>query len=218
MANCVSGAKPRRAASLFDMRFRQIDDGSRHTRRLRRLPSQSALRQAPVRRPDTARSTAHLVENRLTAIAPSSNQLSVRGRLSIAPAFQRVGVRGVRWSPTASTARERFPRLASQSDTRRSVRAARCRITGAEFYVNGGRIPSPRRGTTITRDPSSGESVAPVPLRARERRGIRDADGGVPHLQTSVTLWRLHLHPRVLFGLRFSRSDSVRSAASTRSP
>jgi hypothetical protein len=50
------------------------------------------------------------------------------------------------------------------------------------------------RGTTITRDPSTGDSVDPVtPLVRAEGAEIGVRTVAAPHLQTSVTLWTLSL-------------------------
>src|SRR5262249_32070568 len=69
-------------------------------------------------------------------------------------------------------------------------------FNGTEFYVNGGFgfHSNDARGTTITRDPSTGEAVEPVTPLVRAKGaevGVRTV--AARHLQTSVTLWTLSL-------------------------
>src|SRR5262245_7981960 len=75
-------------------------------------------------------------------------------------------------------------------------------FNGTEFYVNGGFgfHSNDARGTTITRDPSTGEAVDPVTPLVRGKGaevGLRTV--AVRHLQTSVTLWTLSLASELVF-------------------
>jgi len=75
-------------------------------------------------------------------------------------------------------------------------------FSGTEFYVNGGFgfHSNDARGTTITRDPSTGEAVDPVTPLVRAKGaevGVRTV--AAPHLQTSVTLWTLSLASELVF-------------------
>jgi hypothetical protein len=73
---------------------------------------------------------------------------------------------------------------------------------GTEFYVDAGYgyHSNDARGTTITRDPSTGEpadQVTPL-VRARGAEvGLRSI--AVPHVQTTVALWRLDLASELVF-------------------
>lgn len=75
-------------------------------------------------------------------------------------------------------------------------------FSGTEFYVNGGLgfHSNDARGTTITRDPSTGEpadAVTPL-VRARGAEvGVRTV--AARHLQTSLTLWSLSLASELVF-------------------
>ena len=71
-----------------------------------------------------------------------------------------------------------------------------------EFYVNAGTgyHSNDARGSTITRDPSTGESADPVTPLARARGaevGVRTV--AIPRVQTTVALWRLDLASELLF-------------------
>ena len=71
-----------------------------------------------------------------------------------------------------------------------------------EFYVNGGFgfHSNDARGTTISRDPSTGEPVDPVTPLVRAKGaevGVRTV--AVPHLQTSVALWTMSLASELVF-------------------
>ncbi|MFN7983893.1 MAG: TonB-dependent receptor [Vicinamibacterales bacterium] len=73
---------------------------------------------------------------------------------------------------------------------------------GTEFYVNAGVgfHSNDARGTTITRDPSTGERVEPVtPLvrAAGSELGVRTV--ALPHLQSTLTLWTLSLDSELVF-------------------
>ena len=73
---------------------------------------------------------------------------------------------------------------------------------GTEIYVNAGLgfHSNDARGTTITRDPSTGEAVDPVTPLVRAKgaeAGIRTV--AVPHLQTSLTVWTLSLASELVF-------------------
>jgi outer membrane receptor protein involved in Fe transport len=73
---------------------------------------------------------------------------------------------------------------------------------GTELYANAGLgfHSNDARGTTITRDPGTGEAVDPVTPLARARgaeAGIRTV--AVPHLQTSLTAWTLSLASELVF-------------------
>lgn len=73
---------------------------------------------------------------------------------------------------------------------------------GTEFYANAGLgfHSNDARGTTITRDPSTGEPVDPVTPLVRAKGaevGVRTV--AVPHLQTSVAVWTLHLDSELIF-------------------
>ena len=73
---------------------------------------------------------------------------------------------------------------------------------GTELYVNGGLgfHSNDARGTTITRDPGTGEAVDPVTPLVRAtgaEAGIRTV--AVHHLQTSLTVWTLALKSELLF-------------------
>ena len=75
-------------------------------------------------------------------------------------------------------------------------------FNGTEFYVNGGFgfHSNDARGTTITRDPSTGEPVDPVTPLVRAKGaevGVRTV--AAPHLQTSLTLWTLALASELVF-------------------
>jgi hypothetical protein len=73
---------------------------------------------------------------------------------------------------------------------------------GTEFYANGGYgfHSNDARGATITRDPSTGEPVDRVTPLVRAKGaevGVRTVS--IPHLQTSVALWRLDLESELVF-------------------
>jgi outer membrane receptor protein involved in Fe transport len=75
-------------------------------------------------------------------------------------------------------------------------------FNGTEFYVNGGYgfHSNDARGTTITRDPKTGEAVNPVTPLAR----ARGFEGGVRTvafrgLQSSVSVWSLSLDSELVF-------------------
>ena len=73
---------------------------------------------------------------------------------------------------------------------------------GTEFYVNAGMgfHSNDARGTTITRDPVTGEAVDPVTPLVRAtgaEAGVRTV--AVPHLQTTLTVWTLSLASELLF-------------------
>ena len=75
-------------------------------------------------------------------------------------------------------------------------------FNGTELYVNGGLgfHSNDARGTTITRDPSTGAPVEPVTPLVRARGaevGVRTV--AVRHLQSSVTLWALSLASELVF-------------------
>ncbi len=75
-------------------------------------------------------------------------------------------------------------------------------FNGTEFYVNGGFgfHSNDARGTTITRDPSTGEAIDPVTPLVRAKGaevGVRTV--AAPHLQTSLTLWTLSLASELVF-------------------
>ena len=73
---------------------------------------------------------------------------------------------------------------------------------GTEVYLNGGWgfHSNDARGATITRDPRSGEAVAPVTPLVRARggeAGLRSVV--VPGLQSSLTVWALALESELVF-------------------
>jgi outer membrane receptor protein involved in Fe transport len=73
---------------------------------------------------------------------------------------------------------------------------------GTELYANAGQgfHSNDARGTTITRDPRTGEAVSPVTPLARAKgaeAGIRTVV--IPHLQTSLTVWTLSLDSELVF-------------------
>ena len=73
---------------------------------------------------------------------------------------------------------------------------------GTEFYVNAGLgfHSNDARGTTITRDPSTGEAVDPVTPLVRATGaevGVRTVTAR--HLQTTLTLWTLSLASELVF-------------------
>jgi len=73
---------------------------------------------------------------------------------------------------------------------------------GTEFYLNAGLgfHSNDARGTTITRDPSTGDAVTPVtPLvrAAGAEIGVRTV--ALPHLQSTLTLWSLSLASELVF-------------------
>ena len=73
---------------------------------------------------------------------------------------------------------------------------------GTELYLNAGLgfHSNDARGTTITRDPGTGEAVDPVTPLVRAKgaeAGVRTV--AVPHLQTSLTVWTLSLASELLF-------------------
>jgi outer membrane receptor protein involved in Fe transport len=75
-------------------------------------------------------------------------------------------------------------------------------FNGTEFYANAGLgfHSNDARGTTITRDPSTGEAVDPVTPLVRAKGaevGVRSVTA--PHLQTSLTLWTLALASELVF-------------------
>jgi len=75
-------------------------------------------------------------------------------------------------------------------------------FNGTEFYVNAGSgfHSNDARGTTITRDPSTGEAVDPVTPLVRAKGaeiGVRTVMA--PHLQTTLTLWTLSLASELVF-------------------
>ena len=75
-------------------------------------------------------------------------------------------------------------------------------FNGTEFYVNGGFgfHSNDARGTTITRDPITGEPVDRVTPLVRAKGaevGVRTV--AAPHLQTSFTLWTLSLASELVF-------------------
>lgn len=73
---------------------------------------------------------------------------------------------------------------------------------GTELYVNAGLgfHSNDARGTTITRDPSTGEAVNPVTPLVRAKGaevGLRTV--AARHLQTTLTLWTLSLASELVF-------------------
>jgi outer membrane receptor protein involved in Fe transport len=71
-----------------------------------------------------------------------------------------------------------------------------------ELYVNGGAgfHSNDARGTTITRDPSTGAAVDPVTPQVRATRaevGVRTV--AIPRLQSTVSLWSLSLASELVF-------------------
>ena len=73
---------------------------------------------------------------------------------------------------------------------------------GTEFYVNTGMgfHSNDARGTTITRDPVTGDAVDPVTPLVRAKgaeAGVRSV--AVPHLQTTFTVWTLSLASELVF-------------------
>ncbi|HUL72567.1 MAG TPA: TonB-dependent receptor [Vicinamibacterales bacterium] len=73
---------------------------------------------------------------------------------------------------------------------------------GTEFYANAGTgfHSNDARGATITRDPSTGETVNPVTPLVRAKGaevGVRTV--ALPHVQTTLTLWRLDLASELVF-------------------
>jgi hypothetical protein len=73
---------------------------------------------------------------------------------------------------------------------------------GTELYVNAGLgfHSNDARGTTITRDPGTGEATDPVTPLVRAKgaeAGIRTV--AIPHLQTSLTAWTLSLASELVF-------------------
>ena len=73
---------------------------------------------------------------------------------------------------------------------------------GTELYANGGFgfHSNDARGTTITRDPSTGERVDPVTPLVRATGaevGVRAV--AIPHLQSSLSLWSLSLASELVF-------------------
>ncbi len=75
-------------------------------------------------------------------------------------------------------------------------------FSGTEFYINGGLgfHSNDARGTTITRDPSTGEAadaVTPLVRAVGGEVGVRTV--AAKHLQTSLTLWSLSLASELVF-------------------
>jgi outer membrane cobalamin receptor len=75
-------------------------------------------------------------------------------------------------------------------------------FSGTEFYVNGGFgfHSNDARGSTITRDPKSGDPVDSVTPLARAKgaeAGVRTV--AVPHLQSSLSLWSLSIDSELIF-------------------
>lgn len=75
-------------------------------------------------------------------------------------------------------------------------------FAGTEFYANAGLgfHSNDARGTTITRDPSTGDSVGPVTPLVRTKGaevGLRTVY--LSHLQTTLTLWTLSLASELVF-------------------
>jgi hypothetical protein len=71
-----------------------------------------------------------------------------------------------------------------------------------EFYVNAGLgyHSNDARGVTITRDPSTGEPASPVTPLVRAtgaELGVRSI--AIPHVQSTVTVWRLDLASELVF-------------------
>jgi len=71
-----------------------------------------------------------------------------------------------------------------------------------EIYLNAGLgfHSNDARGTTITRDPATGDAVDPVTPLVRARgveAGIRSV--AVPHVQTTLSAWRLDLDSELVF-------------------
>ena len=75
-------------------------------------------------------------------------------------------------------------------------------FNGTELYVNAGLgfHSNDARGSTITRDPGTGDTVDPVTPLVRAKgaeAGVRTV--AIPHLQTSLTLWTLSLASELVF-------------------
>ena len=71
-----------------------------------------------------------------------------------------------------------------------------------EFYVNAGLgyHSNDARGTTITRDPSTGEAAQPVtPLVRAKGAEVGFRSVALPRVQTTVSIWRLDLASELLF-------------------
>ena len=88
---------------------------------------------------------------------------------------------------------------------------------GTELYVNAGLgfHSNDARGTTITRDPATGEPVDPVTPLVRARGaevGVRTV--AVPHLQSSLTVWTLSLASELVF-VGDAGHDGSRAARAT---
>jgi hypothetical protein len=84
---------------------------------------------------------------------------------------------------------------------------------GTELYVNGGFgfHSNDARGTTIARDPSTGEAADPVTPLVRARGaevGVRTVS--VPHLQTTLTVWTLSLAAELVFAGDAGTTESSR--------
>jgi outer membrane receptor protein involved in Fe transport len=80
--------------------------------------------------------------------------------------------------------------------------ASSARRAGTELYVNAGFgfHSNDARGTTITRDPLSGDSAEPVTPLVRAKgaeAGVRTV--AIPHLQSSLTVWTLSLASELVF-------------------
>jgi hypothetical protein len=73
---------------------------------------------------------------------------------------------------------------------------------GTEFYLNAGSgfHSNDARGTTLTRDPSTGDAVDPVTPLVRAigaEVGVRSI--AIPHVQTTLSVWRLDLASELVF-------------------
>jgi outer membrane receptor protein involved in Fe transport len=85
-----------------------------------------------------------------------------------------------------------------------------------EFYVNAGSgyHSNDARGTTITRDPVTGgpaDQVTPL-VRARGAEvGLRSI--AIPHMQTTVAVWRLDLASELVFAGDAGTTDASRPSA-----
>jgi outer membrane receptor protein involved in Fe transport len=86
-------------------------------------------------------------------------------------------------------------------------------FNGMELYVNGGFgfHSNDARGTTITRDPRTGEPVDRVTPLVRAKGaevGVRTV--AIPHLQSSVSLWSLSLASELVFAGDAGTTEAAR--------
>lgn len=131
-----------------------------------------------------------------------------------AGAFAEGELRWLPWLRTTAGLRIDGYRFSVSSSDPANSGAARSRLASpkggaifgpwknTEFYVNAGLgyHSNDARGSTITRDPVSGEAVDPVtPLVRAKGAEVGFRTIAIPHVQSTVALWRLDLESELLF-------------------